>query len=62
MSASLDGYVNGPDGSFGWSEPDREVSFFVNELQRQVGTYLFGRRTFETMRVWADDAALAGLP
>jgi len=62
MSVSLDGYVNGSDGTFGWSEPDEEVHRFVNELQRRVGTYLFGRRMFETMRVWEDDAALASLP
>ena len=62
MLASLDGYVNGPDGTFGWAEPDEEVHRFANELERGVGTYLFGRRMFETMRVWEDDAALAGLP
>jgi len=39
-----------------------KVHRFVNELQRRVGTYLFGRRMFETMRVWEDDAALASLP
>ena len=62
LSASLDGYINGLDGTFDWTEPDEETSRFVNELQRPVGTYLVGRRMFETMRVWDDEAALAGLP
>ena len=62
LTASLDGYVNGPDGDFSWSEPDEETSRFVNDLQRGIGTYLFGRRMFETMRVWDDADTLAGLP
>jgi dihydrofolate reductase len=62
MSVSLDGYVNGPDGTFGWTEPDEQLSRFVNDVQSRVGIYFFGRRVFETMRVWEDDAALAGLP
>jgi len=62
MSVSLDGYVNGSDGTFGWTEPEDQLSRFVNEVQSRVGTYLFGRRMFETMRVWEDDAALVDLP
>src|SRR5258708_8316511 len=49
---SLDLYVNDERGEFGWAEPDHEVHAFVNELERPVGTYLFGRRLYETMRVW----------
>lgn len=60
MTTSLDGYINGPDGRFDWSEPDEETHRFINELERRVGTYLFGRRMFETMRIWEDDEALAG--
>jgi dihydrofolate reductase len=62
ISASLDGYVNGPDGTFRWAEPDEETHRFINGLQRGIGTYLFGRRMFETMRVWEDDEALVGFP
>ena len=50
--ASLDGYVEDEDGKFDWAEPDEEVHSFVNELERPVGTYLYGRRMYETMTVW----------
>jgi dihydrofolate reductase len=50
--ASLDGYVEDESGGFGWSEPDEEVHSFVNDLERPVGTHLYGRRMYETMAVW----------
>jgi dihydrofolate reductase len=50
--ASLDGYVNDADGRFDWAAPDAEVHAFVNDLERPVGTYLYGRRMYETMAVW----------
>ena len=50
--ASLDGYVEDADGRFDWSVPDEEVHAFVNALERPVGTYLYGRRMYETMRYW----------
>jgi dihydrofolate reductase len=50
--ASLDGYVADERGRFDWAEPDEEVHAFVNELQRPVGTYLYGRRMYEVMRPW----------
>ena len=50
--ASLDGYVNDRDGGFDWAAPDDEVHAFVNGLEREVGTYLYGRRLFETMAFW----------
>ena len=50
--ASLDGYVEDSDGRFEWAEPDAEVFGFVNELERPIGTYLFGRRMYETMVSW----------
>jgi dihydrofolate reductase len=50
--ASLDGYVEDEEGKFDWAEPDEEVHSFVNELERPVGTYLYGRRMYETMAVW----------
>ena len=50
--ASLDGYVEDERGEFGWAAPDAEVHAFVNELERPVGTYLYGRRMYETMAYW----------
>lgn len=49
---SLDGYVADADGRFDWAAPDEEVHAFVNDLERPVGTYLYGRRMYETMRYW----------
>lgn len=49
---SLDGYTEDPDGRFDWATPDEEVHAFVNELERPVGTYLYGRRMYETMAAW----------
>jgi dihydrofolate reductase len=62
MISSLDGFVAGPEGDFDWAEPDEETHRFVNERERNVGTYLYGRRMFETMRAWADDDWLADQP
>jgi dihydrofolate reductase len=50
--SSLDGYVADESGKFDWAEPDEEVHAFVNELQRPVGTYLYGRRLYEVMVAW----------
>jgi len=49
---SLDGYIADEDGNFHWAEPDEEVHAFINDLERPVGTYLYGRRMYETMAVW----------
>jgi len=49
---SLDGYVVDEDGNFGWATPDEEVLAFVQDLERPVGTYLYGRRMYETMAGW----------
>ena len=59
--ASLDGYVADESGIFDWAEPDEEVHEFVNDLERPVGTYLYGRRMYEVMRFW-ETAGGADLP
>jgi dihydrofolate reductase len=56
---SLDGYIEDEDGRFDWAEPDAEVHSFVNDLERPVGTYLYGRRMYETMAGWETDPSLA---
>jgi dihydrofolate reductase len=57
--ASLDGYVEDARGKFDWAVPDEEVHAFVNELERQVGTYLYGRGMYETMVAWETVSANA---
>jgi hypothetical protein len=52
MLMSLDGYTQDERGRFGWAPPDEEVHSFINELGSSVGTYLFGRRMYETMVYW----------
>lgn len=59
MIASLDGYVEDADGRFDWAEPDAEVHAFVNDREREVGTYLFGRGMYRTMAPWGTDPSLA---
>ena len=49
---SLDGYVADEAGNFDWAAPDEEVHRFVNDLERSVGTYLYGRRMYEVMAYW----------
>jgi len=62
--ASLDGYVEDEEGRFDWAAPDDEVHAFVNDLERPIGTYLYGRRMYETMVFWetvsteADESAV----
>jgi dihydrofolate reductase len=56
---SLDGYIADQDGNFDWAVPDEEVHTFINELERPIGTYLYGRRMYETMAGWETDPTLA---
>ncbi len=60
--ASLDGYVADENGNFDWAAPDEEVHTFVNDLERQVGTYLYGRRMYEVMLGWETVDARADRP
>ena len=57
--SSLDGYIGDKDGNFDWAMPDEEVHRFINNLERTAGTYLYGRRMYETMMVWETDSNLA---
>ncbi len=57
---SLDGYVADADGTFDWAAPDPEVHAFVNDLERPVGTYLYGRRMYEVMLAWETGRPLPG--
>src|SRR5260370_41626322 len=50
--ASLDGYTADAEGKFDWAAPDEEVHAFVNDLERGIGTYLYGRRMYEVMHYW----------
>ena len=56
---SLDGYVADEDGNFDWAVPDEEVHAYINDLARPLGTYLYGRRMYETMVGWETDPTLA---
>jgi dihydrofolate reductase len=60
--ASLDGYVEDEEGGFDWAAPDDEVHAFVNDLERPIGTYLYGRRMYETMVFWETAVAEANEP
>jgi dihydrofolate reductase len=50
--ASLDGYTEDEDGKFDWAAPDEQVHAFVNDLERPIGTHLYGRRMYEVMVAW----------
>jgi dihydrofolate reductase len=57
--SSLDGYIEDEGGTFDWAVPGDEVHTFINDLERPVGTYLYGRRMYETMAGWETDDSLA---
>ncbi|WP_040600886.1 dihydrofolate reductase family protein [Patulibacter medicamentivorans] len=60
--ASLDGYVEDEEGRFDWAAPDEELHAYVNDLERPIGTYLYGRRMYETMVFWETASSDAGEP
>ena len=59
---SLDGYTADEAGNFDWAAPDEAVHTFINDLERAVGTYLYGRRMYEVMSFWETAHTLAGVP
>lgn len=62
MITSLDGFVSDPDGNFGWGAPEEESHEFLNEQAQSVGTYLLGRRMYETMVYWETAHLVADQP
>ncbi len=54
ITTSLDGYVADKNGNFDWATPSEEVHAFVNDNVRSTGTFLFGRKMYQTMKVWDD--------
>ncbi len=61
MPCSLDGFIAGEGQDLDWSVPDEEVSAFINDVVRPHGTYLYGRKIYETMTVWQTPEAIPGV-
>jgi dihydrofolate reductase len=61
MPMSLDGFIAGENDSLDWSVPDEEVSALINDAHRPIGTYLYGRKNYETMMVWETPDVIPGL-
>lgn len=59
---SLDGYIEDAQGKFDWAAPDEEVHAFANDIERLVGTHLYGRRMYEVMVFWETAHTVAGQP
>jgi dihydrofolate reductase len=61
MPMSLDGFIAGETDSLDWSAPSEDVSTFINETHRPIGTYLYGRKEYETMMAWETPDVIPGL-
>src|SRR6266508_1981162 len=59
---SLDGYIADENGKFEWAAPDSDVHAFINDLERPIGTYLYGRRLYEVMVFWETAPAQPNQP
>ncbi len=57
---SLDGYIADETGDFDWAAPDEEVHAFINDIVRPIGTYLYGRKMYQTMAVWETPDVIPG--
>jgi dihydrofolate reductase len=60
MPMSLDGFIAGETDNMDWSVPDEQVSAFINDLHRPIGTYLYGRKNYETMIIWETPDVIPG--
>lgn len=60
--ASVDLYVEDAVGDFEWATPDEELLAVVNDLERPIATYLYGRRMYDTMKYWETPPDLEGSP
>jgi dihydrofolate reductase len=57
---SLDGYIAGETGDYDWAAPDEDGFAFINDLLRPIGTYLYGRKMYETMAIWETPDVIPG--
>src|SRR5260370_11636174 len=60
MPTSLDGFIAGETDNLDWAAPDEEVSALINDLHRPIGTYLYGRKNYETMMIWETPEVIPG--
>ena len=58
---SLDGFIAGETDSMDWAVPSEDVSTFINDRHRPIGSYLYGRKEYETMMVWETPDVIPGL-
>jgi dihydrofolate reductase len=61
MPMSLDGFIAGEGDDLDWSAPSEEVLAFISDQHRNIGSYLYGRKEYETMQVWETPEVIPGL-